>query len=76
MKATGARIVGKKNPGPGNYKTRRGPEGAKYTIRAKTLNPCTIYLSLRFSLYSYVPIFVDSYTTQRSVPGPGQYETI
>jgi len=57
MKATGVRIIGADRPGPGNYKTSKGMQGAKYTMRAKTLNPY-------------------SYTTQRSVPGPGQYEAI
>jgi len=41
MAATGARIVGLKNPGPSNYKTNmRRFKGSSYSIRIKTKNPC------------------------------------
>ena len=40
MKATGVRIIGADRPGPGNYKVTKDTHGVRYSMRAKTLNPC------------------------------------
>jgi|ETNmetMinimDraft_26_1059896.scaffolds.fasta_scaffold15858_2 hypothetical protein len=41
MAATGNRIMGVGYPGPGSYDAKSTNEKLSYSIRVKTLNPCT-----------------------------------
>ena len=42
MKVTGALVIKGNYPGPGQYKIGKKYNGLRYSMRAKTLNPCKI----------------------------------
>ena len=42
MKVTGALVISGNYPGPGQYKIGKKYNGLRYSMRAKTLNPCKI----------------------------------
>jgi hypothetical protein len=49
MAATGAMVINMNQPGPGQYKLKKRFKNLRYSMRAKTLNPCKAPL---FSLIS------------------------